>query len=558
MQRPTPRFALALLSGAVLHLACAGAQATGGQASAAQASRGGPRSSNPADVPTLFAEWRQFQKPKLVGGVPDYSAAAMAAQHRELPAWIARAASIDVTGWTVAQQVDLHIIRAEMNGLDFDHRVLKPWSQNPAFYVTVFDEKSDQPAREGPFALGALELWTYAQPMAADKAAEVAALLKPIPALLAQARTNLTGNARDLWVFGIESVKQQKAILATLNDKVSAASELAAALKAAQEATDSYIGWLEQQAPSKTGPSGVGIANYDWYLKHVQLLPYSWADEVALMERELARATASLALEEQKNRALSRQEPVASAEEHDKKFNAAIGEYVKFFKEHDIVTVRDFMEPALRAEIGKYHPGPLEFFTEVDYREPIMMRTHGYHWIDLAWMKQDPHPSPVRRGGLLYNIFDSRTEGFATAIEELMMHEGLFEAHPRSRELVYILVAQRAARALGDLRMHANQLPLEGAAKFASENTPRGWLRLTGNTVRWEQHLYLQQPAYGTSYLIGKLEVDKLIAARARQLGERFSLRTVLDELNTTGLIPITLVRWQLTGEDAMGFAAKP
>ena len=32
----------------------------------------------------------------------------------------------------------------------------------------------------------------------------------------------------------------------------------------------------------------------------------------------------------------------------------------------------------------------------------------------------------------------------------------MFDARPRSRELIYILLAQRAARALGDLRMHAN------------------------------------------------------------------------------------------------------
>ena len=33
-----------------------------------------------------------------------------------------------------------------------------------------------------------------------------------------------------------------------------------------------------------------------------------------------------------------------------------------------------------------------------------------------------------------------------------MMQAGMFDARPRSRELVYILVAERAARALGELR----------------------------------------------------------------------------------------------------------
>src|SRR5207253_6086989 len=103
--------------------------------------------------------------------------------------------------------------------------------------------------------------------------------------------------------------------------------------------------------------------------------------------------------------------------------------------------------------------------------------------------------------------------------------------------------------------MHSNEFTLEQAAKFASENTPRGWLRLDGHTVWGEQHLYLQQPAYGTSYLIGKIEIDKLLAARKKQLGDRFRVKQFMDELNATGMIPVTLVRWQLTGDDAMGFA---
>src|SRR5205814_9514235 len=45
------------------------------------------------DLTALFAEWRAFQKPKLVAGIPDYSAAAMAAQQRELPSYQRRLAA---------------------------------------------------------------------------------------------------------------------------------------------------------------------------------------------------------------------------------------------------------------------------------------------------------------------------------------------------------------------------------------------------------------------------------------------------------------------------------
>ena len=120
---------------------------------------GGPaRSIRYEDLVSLFAGWRSFQKPKLVDGVPDYSAPAMAAQHRELVDWQRRLAAIDPGSWPIGRQVDYHVVRAEMNGLDFDHRVLKPWARNPAFYVTLYTDESDQPAREGPFASGGVEL----------------------------------------------------------------------------------------------------------------------------------------------------------------------------------------------------------------------------------------------------------------------------------------------------------------------------------------------------------------------------------------------------------------
>ena len=506
------------------------------------------RSNRYEDLVSLFADWRAFQKPKLVNGVPDYTATAMAAQHRALAAYRQRLSSIDPGGWPVPQQVDWHIVRAEMNGLDFDHRVLRPWAANPAFYVTVFADQSDQPAREGPLAYGAVEVWSHSFPLTPDRAAHMDAGIRAIPPLLEQAKKNLVGNARDLWVFGTGSLKQQSVDLADLAARLGdGAGPLRADVQRAKEATDAFVAWLEAQSRSKTGPSGVGVEQYNWYLKHVQLVPYTWQDEVTIMQRELARAHAFVALEERRNAGLPAQVPIATDDEHTRRFNAAVSEYMAFLRDHDILTIRDDMDPALRARIGRFRPGAREFFSEVDYRDPEVMRTHGYHWFDLARMVNQPHPSAIRRGPLLYNIFDTRTEGHATGWEEMMLQAGMFDARPRARELVYVMLAERAARALGDLWMHANELTLEQAAQFASANTPRGWLRLDGSLVRAEQHLYLQQPAYGTSYVTGKIQVEMLLSARKQQLGDGFSLKRFMDELNAAGLIPVSLLRWELT-----------
>jgi hypothetical protein len=73
---------------------------------------------------------------------------------------------------------------------------------------------------------------------------------------------------------------------------------------------------------------------------------------------------------------------------------------------------------------------------------------------------------------LLYNIFDSRNEGMATAVEEMFMQAGLYDDNPRVREIVYILIAQRAARGLGSLYAHANEMTMEEAGGIHSEYTP--------------------------------------------------------------------------------------
>src|SRR5256886_8408390 len=55
------------------------------------------------------------------------------------------------------------------------------------------------------------------------------------------------------------------------------------------KATDAFISWIESEAPKKTGPSGVGKDNYNWYLQKVHLVPYDWDQQVTLLRRELER-----------------------------------------------------------------------------------------------------------------------------------------------------------------------------------------------------------------------------------------------------------------------------
>ena len=347
-------------------------------------------------------------------------------------------------------------------------------------------------------------------------------------------------------------MEAQAAALTTFADRVAAThSDLKAAIDRARVATDEFREWLEHEAPSKTGPSGVGVDNYNWYLKNVHLVPYTWDEIMTVMQRDLARSFTSLKLEEHRNRNLPATPRVAGDREYDRRFNASVTEYMAFLRDNEIVEIRDYMDHALRERIGSFSSaeGLRGFFAEVDYREPIIMRTHGYHWFDLAMMANNPHDSPIRRVAGLYNSWDSRAEGIATGMEEWMMHAGFLEGKPRARELIYILVAQRAARAIAGMRLHSNEFSMEQATEFAADWTPRGWMPRESNTVWGEQYLYLHQPYYGTSYLMGKYQVEMFMAERAMQLGGDFTVQRFFDEINDSGLIPMSLIRWELGGQ---------
>ena len=505
-----------------------------------------------AELESLFADWRAFEHPPLRDGAPDYGATVMARQHAALKDYQARLAAIDASAWPVADRVDYELLRAEMHGMDFNHRVLRPWARDPAFYTTVWTEQSDTPAHEGPVHHGLVELWTYEFPLSAAAADELAQGLGTIPPLLEMARANLTGNARELWLAGIGNLVQQAQALVELEARIAGAGpRVERARREALAATESFVAWLQAQAPSKTGPSGVGKENYTWYQRHVHLVPLSWEQQVDLLQRELARAHASLRLEEQRNRDLPPMPVITTAEEYQERGNAAVTRYHEFLAAKDIMAVEPWMDPAMRAHVGEFvAEDQRNFFAIATHYEPLTLYTHFYHWWDLARMREQPHASAIRRGPLLYNIWDSRAEGMATGMEEMMMHAGLYDAQPRAREIVWIMLAQRAARGLGSLYAHANEFTLKQAKDFHVAWTPRGWMREDLDLLGFEQLLYLRQPGYGTSYVVGKYQVERLLMERARQQGADFNMRGFFAEIDAAGLIPMSLIRWQLTGED--------
>ena len=505
----------------------------------------------------LFSDWREFEDPPLLNGAPDYTPERFAKDHQIFQGLEKRLNKIKIDDWPTACQVDWHIVRAEMNGYDFNYRVLKPWVRDPAYYQTVWMDQSDVPAHEGPTNHATLEFWTYQFPISSDEENRLSKDLKVIPPLLKQARENLTGNARDLWIAGIENIKGQTRDLDRIAKNIMSSNpqpELTAALKDAQKATVDFTGWLEKQAPDKTGPSGIGKENYTWYQQNVHLLPLTWEEEVQLLQRELDRAWSSLKLEEHRNRDLPPMKAANTPEEFARLTENGVQRFMNFLKEKEIMPIKPNMEPALREHMGEFVPeDKRNFFLIGMHYDPVPLYCHFIHWFDLAQIRDEPHESPIRRGPLLYNIFDSKNEGIATGVEEMFMHAGLYENSPRSREIVWIMIAQRAARGLGSLYAHANEMTMAEAGQVHVKWTPRGWMKREPHLLQFEQHLYLRQPGYGTCYITGKYLIERLLTEWSEQLEEKgkpFVMKDFFQIFNDAGNIPVELVRWEMTGNN--------
>ena len=510
------------------------------------------KSNNYSVLVSLFKEWRAFEKPPLRNEAPDYTVETF---QKRLPVFKKlqqKLNAIDTSAWKIENKVDWMIVWAEMNGYDFNQRVLKPWSRDPAFYKTIWTERSDVPAHEGPTNHAVIDIWKYSFPLSLSDKNKLIEQLRVIEPLNEQAMLNLTGNAKELWVAGIRDIKTQVDDLHELFEKVGVKDDklLSAEIQKSIASTKKLVQWLEAGSSKKTGPSGVGKDNYNWYAKNVHLVPLTWDDQVVLLKRELSRAWASLKLEEHRNRKLPLLSEANTVLEYDSLNERSVKSIIQFLDQQELLTMKNYYEPALRAHKGGFVPKEKRnFFLITMHYDPRPLFSHFYHWFELAQMDLEPHASEIRRAPLLYNIFDSRNEGMATAVEEIFMNTGLYDDNPRVREIVYILIAQRAARGLGSLYAHANQMTMEESGKVHAEYTPRGWMKTEKALLKFEQHLYMRQPGYGTSYITGKFLIDEAMAEYARKMeltGQTFSIKNFLDRMNQIGSIPTSLAAWEL------------
>jgi hypothetical protein len=498
-----------------------------------------------ADLVALYGQFQASLAPARVAGSDDHSDAAVAARLDALARQRAQLADLNVAGWPRAQQVDWLLVRSEMLRREFELRVLRPWARDPGFYVDPL-----------------LQLAFTELPLSAEARAPFEERLRRVPAELGAARANLDAVAGDLAALALRNLERADGVgheqpprpvppagvIGWYNDLLERARrqqpELAPAIGGAAAAIREFRDWLAANRATMTAPAGMGAARLDWYLRHVKLLPFDSAQLLTLGAREEQRMRAFLALERWRNRGLAELQPAGSAADYAARIADADAAVRAHIVAQDLLTIP--------ADIGEFdhnvpwmvRPGGRNFWEEVQFRDPRPDHVHAVipgHRFDLRLARRMQHP--IRAG---YSE-GARVEGWAVYLEEMFLQTGFLDARPRTRELFYLFGLKRASRVHVDVMMQRNLIDVPRAISYMRERVP--WL--DEDVARVDAEIYLRYPpGYGFGYTIGRVQMDRLLADRARQLGERFDLKAFHDEFLAAGLLPIALIRYQMTGLD--------
>jgi hypothetical protein len=493
-----------------------------------------------------FADWRESA---WDGGLGDYGPERVQANLRRLGELQNRLQSVPAAALEGHNLADYLVVRAEMDRQEFILRVTRPWQRDPVFYVS----------RLLPVAFTEL-------PARGESLRELRGTLRAIPAYLQAARENLNGVAADYADLAIRSLVLSDGVengypyradppdgvigwyedlLARANaEEQPASAELRSEIRAALEALRDFHAWLEANRDSMTADNGVGEAALDWFVQNALLLPYSSREMVTLSQRELDRLWAFYALERHRNRGLPEIEIAGSRDEYQARIAATDRKVREWLREEEIISIPDYIPTDWR-KMGYNVPWieratPPNFWEQVQFRDPAPDHLHAVipgHRFDALVAANEEHPI---RGQV---NFGARWQGWAVYLEEGPLQLGLFEDEARTRELIYIFGIWRAARALGDIYNQWNTMNSAEVVDYWREVTPL----LDPDVAR--KYAYLRpSPGHGLEYTIGNLEMFQLLAERKRQLREDFVLRDFHDEIMALGRIPLSLVRYQMTG----------
>ena len=476
--------------------------------------------------------------------VADFSAAAMATQKAQMAEFQTRINDMDVAAWERHQQVDYLAVRSRLDQYDFILQHTRPWARDPGFYVDRL-----------------LRVTFTELPVAGETQAEFLAKIRAVPVLVSEAQKHLDDVAADYADLAFYNLHHADGVghgypyrstppagvLGWYDDLLQRASiqpELLPDIQAARSAVQAFSAWMESRRPGWTAEAGVGEAAFDWYLKYVKLMPWTSSQLVVLGQRELDRLWSDYALQRHRNRSLPELSPAGSEQEYQQRIDATDRRIRAFLEEQDIITVPDHIGELDTNAPWIVRPSGRNFWEEIQFRDPSPDHLHAVipgHRFDGILASANEHPIRSK----IYSA--ARVEGWATYLEEAMLQAGLFEDQPRVRELIQIFGIFRAARVPADVWLQTRQMNVNEVVEFWLPRVPY----LDRNVARVDAEIYLRRPpGYGIGYTIGALQMHRLLADLKRQQGDDFSLKDFHDRLMVMGRLPLSLIRWEMTGLD--------
>ena len=525
------------------------------------------RKSDYKDLLQVFTELRKLQDPVLNNGVPDYTSKAMANQKISLEALLTNMQMIDTTDWSVHDRVDFHLVLAEMKALNFHHRVYRPWAKDPGFYSFRSGDAGASMNVESFMS----PLFDSETPLTNDKKNKIIKFFEIVPEIFEQARANLTDGCSDFADLAIRNGEHEARMFENFTEKFrDVHPELAAGSIRVANEIRLFGKWLSENKHTMTSPAGSGKENYSWWMKNVQFSPWDWKESNEIIQREYDRIITFLKLEEHRNQKLPQLKVAMNRKEYETSIHYALHHVVDFLRDGNMMTIDDWVNPAdytgfddlvqLEERLTGDDDSNEEFLpenssidTKVRQREILPGETHEYIGHMLDYQRQDRLDlSPIRKAERRFNMGSMRTEGWAVALEELLMQAGVLDERPqKGREMEYLMNASHMSLAIPDMKMHANEINLTEARQLCAEIMPRGWSQENEDMVWFEMQSNIRNPGgFHSNVVTGKAYFIKLFRERAVQLGDSFVIKDFIDEFLSFGIIPMPLIRWEMTGND--------
>ncbi len=494
----------------------------------------------------------------------DYSPAKINERAQHEHALLEKVRAMRTDNWSKDQRIDWILFRSQLESADFGSRVLKFEHNNPLVYVG-----------ECTSAIFSLLKKEYDTP--AQRARSATARLQQMPALLQQGLSNLESPVKLYAQLAVQSARSIDTLftgsLMTL-DAGLPPNEHAALVKARDEALVALHGFadeLEKRLPKMVDFAPMGEANYNYYLKHVLLLPLNAAEVEMIGRVENARYRALEAL--LKDPKLADPDPARSANippdqvSFLKAYESREQEMITFLKEHNLVTIPDYLgrfeirqlpeafkptspggfmnppgvydkDPAGFFFIPTYNPQSKNFYIRAAIEDPRPILGHEGipgHFMQLCIAN---HLTDEIRRQNQDGVF---VEGWALYGEEMLMRTGLYPDNSAAQGQILRLSRYRGARIGVDVNLHTGRWTFEQAINYFMEAGG-----LDREAAEGEAAGAAASPHQKISYIVGKWQIMNLLGRYKDKQGENFRLGQFHDDLIKNGSLPLSVIEWIL------------